>query len=51
MKEGKTKIVEEFGSEVVLHFKDDITAGDGAKHDVIKNKGSICCEVTARTMK
>ncbi len=51
MREGKTKIVEEFGSEVVLHFKDDITAGDGAKHDVMKNKGSICCEVTARTMK
>ncbi len=51
MREGKTKKVEEFGSEVVLHFKDDITAGDGAKHDVIKNKGSICCEITGRTMK
>ncbi|HCI28676.1 MAG TPA: phosphoribosylaminoimidazolesuccinocarboxamide synthase [Fervidobacterium sp.] len=51
MREGKTKIVEEFGDDVILRFKDDITAGDGAKHDVMENKGSICCEVTARMMK
>ncbi|ODN30325.1 phosphoribosylaminoimidazolesuccinocarboxamide synthase [Fervidobacterium thailandense] len=51
MYEGKTKIVEDLGDEVLLHFKDDITAGDGAKHDVLENKGSICAEVTARLMK
>lgn len=49
--EGKTKKVEDLGSEVILHFKDDITAGDGAKHDVLQNKGAICSEITARLMK
>ncbi|MFN3328757.1 MAG: phosphoribosylaminoimidazolesuccinocarboxamide synthase, partial [Fervidobacterium pennivorans] len=49
--EGKTKIVEDLGKEVILHFKDDITAGDGQKHDVIQNKGAVCAEITSRLMK
>lgn len=49
--EGKTKKVEDLGSEVILHFKDDITAGDGAKHDVLQNKGTVCSEITSRLMK
>lgn len=49
--EGKTKIVEKFDNYVILHFKDDITAGDGKKHDIMKGKGAICAEITAITMK
>ncbi len=40
--EGKTKIVYQDASDpgnAVLFFKDDITAGDGAKHDILKGKG------------
>jgi len=50
--EGKTKIVEisEDGQSVILTFKDDITAGDGAKHDVMSSKGLLCSEITARLM-
>jgi len=39
--EGKTKVIYENPSDpksVYMVFKDDITAGDGAKHDVIKGK-------------
>lgn len=43
--EGKTKVVREVLSHKHLgHFlsKDDITAGDGKMHDVIKRKGELC---------
>jgi phosphoribosylaminoimidazole-succinocarboxamide synthase len=39
--EGKTKVIYENPSDpktVYMVFKDDITAGDGAKHDVIRGK-------------
>lgn len=50
--EGKTKVVEDLGDgTVVLTFKDDITAGDGAKHDVMAGKGAICAEMTALLMR
>ncbi|HCF38458.1 MAG TPA: phosphoribosylaminoimidazolesuccinocarboxamide synthase [Thermosipho africanus] len=49
--EGKTKIVEDFGDYVILNFKDDITAGDGEKHNVLEGKGAICAEITAISMK
>ena len=42
--EGKTKIVKtnpNDPSTVFLHFKDDITAGDGAKHDVFEGKAVL----------
>jgi len=42
--EGKTKIIYENPEDpktVYMVFKDDITAGDGAKHDIIKGKALI----------
>jgi len=42
--EGKTKIIYENPKDkktVYMVFKDDITAGDGAKHDVIKGKALV----------
>ena len=40
--EGKTKIVWDAGNgEVLIESKDDITAGDGARHDVIEGKAEI----------
>lgn len=42
--EGKTKIVHgnpENAKTVYLYFKDDITAGDGLKHDIIEGKAFI----------
>lgn len=51
--EGKTKIVYESDdpNEVILEFKDDITAGDGVKHDIIKGKGYINAEISAEFFK
>lgn len=48
--EGKTKIVYESPNEneVILEFKDDITAGDGLKHDVISGKGYLNCAISAK---
>ncbi len=42
--EGKTKIIYENSADpktVYMVFKDDITAGDGAKHDVLQGKALI----------
>ncbi|OFX29832.1 MAG: phosphoribosylaminoimidazolesuccinocarboxamide synthase [Bacteroidetes bacterium GWA2_42_15] len=47
--EGKTKVVyghPEDSSLSILFFKDDITAGDGAKHDILKGKGKYDWETT-----
>ncbi|MFH0971647.1 MAG: phosphoribosylaminoimidazolesuccinocarboxamide synthase [Candidatus Micrarchaeota archaeon] len=47
--EGKTKIVYQDASDPengVLYFKDDITAGDGAKHDILKGKGKYDWQTT-----
>ncbi|HLC48133.1 MAG TPA: phosphoribosylaminoimidazolesuccinocarboxamide synthase [Candidatus Norongarragalinales archaeon] len=47
--EGKTKLVYQDPSDAenaVLFFKDDITAGDGAKHDILKGKGMYDWETT-----
>ncbi len=44
---GKVKTVEIVDEEtVMIHFRDDITAGDGAKRDSLANKGKINCEMT-----
>ncbi len=46
--EGKTKIVEDAGSgEVLIRSKDDITAGDGAKHDVLEGKAAASTRTTS----
>lgn len=42
--EGKTKVIYENPSDsktVYMVFKDDITAGDGAKHDIIEGKALV----------
>ncbi|MFH1106561.1 MAG: phosphoribosylaminoimidazolesuccinocarboxamide synthase [Candidatus Micrarchaeota archaeon] len=47
--EGKTKVIYAHPSDAtlaVLFFKDDITAGDGAKHDVLSGKGRCDWETT-----
>ena len=48
--EGKTKIVyqSDNANEVILEFKDDITAGDGLKHDVIVGKGYLNCAISSK---
>jgi phosphoribosylaminoimidazole-succinocarboxamide synthase len=48
--EGKAKVVYE-GDEpdtLILHFKDDLTAFDGKKHDVREGKGRLNCAITSR---
>ncbi|MES2986111.1 MAG: phosphoribosylaminoimidazolesuccinocarboxamide synthase [Patescibacteria group bacterium] len=47
--EGKTKIIFETDGDpetVLIVAKDDITAGDGAKHDILPGKGAFCTETT-----
>jgi phosphoribosylaminoimidazole-succinocarboxamide synthase len=47
MAEGKTKIVEEAGNgEVLVRSKDDVTTGDGAKHDVLDGKAAASAQTT-----
>jgi phosphoribosylaminoimidazole carboxylase / phosphoribosylaminoimidazole-succinocarboxamide synthase len=51
--EGKTKRIHEVGSDglVTLISKDDITAGDGAKHDVIPDKGRLANATTCNVFR
>ena len=45
--EGKTKIVEDAGNgEVLIRSKDDITASDGARHDVLDGKAAASTTTT-----
>ena len=48
--EGKTKRVfeSENDDQVILEFKDDITAGDGLKHDIVKDKGYLNCAISSK---
>lgn len=51
--EGKTKVVYAHPhnpNQNILYFKDDITAGDGAKRDLMLGKGEINCETTCTLM-
>jgi phosphoribosylaminoimidazole-succinocarboxamide synthase len=47
---GKTKtvIASSDPHQVVLEFRDDITAGDGKKHDVLPGKGKVNATITAK---
>ena len=46
--EGKTKTIYEAGDDaVIMYSRDDITAGDGSKRDVIKGKGVVATTTTA----
>ena len=52
--EGKTKTIHllKAGSDlVVVNSKDDITAGDGAKHDVIPDKGRLANATTCNVFR
>lgn len=45
--EGKTKILEDAGNgEVLVRSKDDITAGDGARRDVLEGKAAASTRTT-----
>ena len=50
MYEGKAKILYTTDdSEIsLMHFKDDITAGDGEMKDTMKNKGSLNCTISKK---
>jgi phosphoribosylaminoimidazole-succinocarboxamide synthase len=47
---GKTKTVTSTSdpNQVILTFRNDITAGDGKKHDLLPEKGKINATITAR---
>lgn len=50
--EGKTKrVIRIRAGEVVLEAKDDITAGDGAKHDVITGKAEVATATTCNVFR
>lgn len=51
--EGKTKIIFGTGMRefVLIRTKDDITAGDGAKRDLMSGKGSVATETTVNVFK
>ena len=50
--EGKTKIIwDDEDGLVLIESKDDITAGDGARHDTIQNKGEIAATTTVNCFK
>jgi phosphoribosylaminoimidazole carboxylase / phosphoribosylaminoimidazole-succinocarboxamide synthase len=51
--EGKTKKIHQLGSGdlVAVISKDDITAGDGAKHDVIPDKGELATRTTCNVFR
>lgn len=50
--EGKTKIVQDAGNgEVLVRSKDDITAGDGAKHDVLEGKAAASTQTTSNVFR
>ncbi len=47
---GKTKTVTASGEpdRIILTFRDDITAGDGKKHDLLPGKGKVNAAITAK---
>src|SRR5215831_9055807 len=52
--EGKTKTIHRIvgkADQVALVSKDDITAGDGAKHDVIAGKGALANRTTCNVFR
>lgn len=52
--EGKTKIISEAAGEpgmVLVASKDDITAGDGAKHDLIGGKAALATRTTCNVFR
>jgi phosphoribosylaminoimidazole-succinocarboxamide synthase len=50
---GKTKTINKTSQpgQVILAFRDDITAGDGKKHEILSGKGRINASITAKLYK
>jgi phosphoribosylaminoimidazole-succinocarboxamide synthase len=49
MYEGKAKVLYETDdNNILMKFKDDITAGDGEKHETMINKGSLNCTISKK---
>ena len=46
--EGKVKTVftTDKPEEVLIHYKDKVTAGNGKKEDYPEGKGSLCCQIS-----
>ena len=54
LSEGKTKRIFQVANQedlVVMVSKDDITAGDGAKHDILEDKGQIANQTTCNVFR
>jgi len=52
--EGKTKRIWQYKANpnnVLIESRDDITAGDGEKHNIIKDKGKYCNTITCNNFK
>ena len=52
--EGKTKVIGQSPSEaetVIVVSKDDITAGDGAKHDLLEGKAALSTQTTCNVFR
>jgi phosphoribosylaminoimidazole-succinocarboxamide synthase len=51
LNQGKVKTVYDAGEgDAIIEFRDEITAGDGAKKEVKKGKGSINAEISAKLL-
>ena len=54
LNEGKTKVIGKLKSEpdkVMIVSKDDITAGDGAKHDVMAGKAAVATQTACNNFR
>jgi phosphoribosylaminoimidazole carboxylase/phosphoribosylaminoimidazole-succinocarboxamide synthase len=52
--EGKTKIIRRYEADqtkVIIESKDDITAGDGKKHDIMRGKSSLANQTTCNVFR
>ena len=42
----KTVFTTDKPEEVLIHYEDKVTAGNGKKEDYPEGKGSLCCEIS-----
>ena len=42
----KTVFTTDNPEEVLIHYEDKVTAGNGKKEDYPEGKGSLCCEIS-----
>ncbi|MCJ2519599.1 MAG: phosphoribosylaminoimidazolesuccinocarboxamide synthase [Candidatus Thermoplasmatota archaeon] len=48
LNKGKAKSVYKGEADLIIEFRDDLTAGDGAKHATMEGKGALNAEISAR---